>query len=108
MPVQIVRINEDQLGEQERNALDILVNLDVATLNQLKELMELSHPGEVGPQTLASFIALCGEERIDLSDAGVNAFKEAHGLGNRGPLQGVAARHCRGWSGGGRRSGRCS
>lgn len=89
MPVQIVRIDEDQLGEQERNALDILVNLDVASLNQLKQLMELSHPGEVGPQTLASFVRLCGDERIELSDTGVNAFKEAHSLGNRGPLQGV-------------------
>ena len=76
-------------SEVENNALDILVNLPLREFNSLKQLLELDIPGVVGPTTLGKFIILCNDEGLDLSDAGVSAFKTTHSLGNSGPLKGV-------------------
>jgi len=74
---------------QEHNAFDILALLPVAELNKLKTMMGLDMPGTLGRTTLDKFIALCGESQLDLSANGVSQFKESHGLGNSGALQGV-------------------
>jgi GH24 family phage-related lysozyme (muramidase) len=84
-------IDRTTLSEEARNALLILSTLPVEDVNVLKGLMHLSTPGVIGPQTVAAFAKLCAGPPVslDLSNAGVNAFKQANGLGNTGPVAGV-------------------
>ncbi|MCC6444221.1 MAG: lysozyme [Armatimonadetes bacterium] len=89
MPVTVLPGLEDGLGEEERNALEILVNLRLEDFNHLKQIMELDVPGVVGRTTLACFVKFCDGLGYDLSDAGVNTFKDTHRLGNTGVLRGV-------------------
>jgi len=89
MPAVIMEGTEEGLSAEERNALEILANLRVERVNRLKELMELDVPGVIGRMTVEYFARLCAEEGLDLSDAGVIAFKDRHHLGNMGVLRGV-------------------
>lgn len=82
-------IDRSTLAVEEDNALDVLVSLPVDKFNELKELMELDVPGVIGPTTLAKFLQLCKNKGIDLSHAGVNAFKDQNDLGNTGPVKGI-------------------
>ncbi len=82
-------IQIEALSEQEAHALDILQSLPEDKFNYLKELMELDIPSVVGPTTLTKFIELAHDCGFVLTDTGVNAFKDAHSLGNDGPLRGV-------------------
>ncbi len=87
----VQNVDRTTLSEEERNALAILAALPIADLDALKALLRLSTPGVIGPQTVATFAKLCAGPplSLDLSDAGVNAFKQANGLGNAGPLAGI-------------------
>jgi GH24 family phage-related lysozyme (muramidase) len=91
MSVSIESIDPASLSETERNGLAILENLSFDHFGNLKRLMSLSEPGIVGPQTLAEFVKLCRrpDVGIDLTDDGVNRFKDEHQLGNSGTLHGV-------------------
>lgn len=82
-------INVNTLSTEERNALDILENLPLAKFDRLKHLMELNEPNIIGPTTLQKFLQLCQEYKFDLSEAGVNAFKDQNKLGNTGAVKGV-------------------
>lgn len=88
---EIEGITLDTLPTERRYALAILSTIPVDDLNQLKSLMHLSRPGVIGPDTLNTFLTLCTTPPVslDLSVAGVNAFKDANGLGNTGPSKGV-------------------
>jgi len=79
----------DGLSVEQANALDLLTSLPVEQFNHLKDLMELSAPGILGPTTLEKFLELCTELKLDLSEAGVNKFKDNNLLGNTGNLRGV-------------------
>ncbi len=85
----IENINTSTLSTQPKYALAILSNLPVEEVNQLKQKMNLDHPGVVGMATLNAFVQLCQQQGFDLSEAGVNAFKEKHRLNNTGAYQGV-------------------
>ncbi|MEA2719191.1 MAG: lysozyme [Candidatus Eremiobacteraeota bacterium] len=85
----VQNINTSRLDEEQQNGLAILSHLSVDDLNQIKTALKLSGPGIIGPQTLDAFVALAGTLGIDLTNAGVNAFKDAHQLGNSGALAGV-------------------
>src|ERR1700716_4384 len=85
----VQNIDRSTLPENQRNGLAILEHLSVADLNQIKDVLKLSNPGVIGPQTLTAFVTLAGIAPLDLSNAGVNTFKNDHGLGNTGPLAGV-------------------
>lgn len=87
--VTVQGIERSTLSVEENHALDILVNLPVNKFNKLKELMELDVPGVVGLTTLAKFIQLCRDEGIDLTEAGVNTFKDKNGIGNTGAVKGM-------------------
>jgi GH24 family phage-related lysozyme (muramidase)/peptidoglycan hydrolase-like protein with peptidoglycan-binding domain len=87
--VTVEGIQPESLSIAERNALKILVNLPVEDVNQLKNVMHLGQPGVVGSTTLTMFAKLTEGLGFDLSEAGVNAFKDQHKLGNTGPLRGV-------------------
>ncbi|NCS27753.1 MAG: lysozyme [Microcystis aeruginosa F13-15] len=87
--VTIQGLDRRDLNEVENHALDILLNLPLANFNQIKQRLELDVPGVVGRTTLDKFIAFCQQKGLDLSEAGVNAFKDANGLGNTGLLRGV-------------------
>jgi len=90
MPVATIKaIDVSTLSTESKYALDILQNLPIEQVNKLKELLKLGDPGVVGPQTLAAFEQLCKSKGIDLTAAGVNAFKTEHRLGNSGQYQGV-------------------
>lgn len=82
-------IDRSILSDEQGHALDILTNLPVNKFNQLKELMELDVPGIVGPTTLAKFLELCKTKSLDLSEAGVNAFKDQNNIGNTGAVKGI-------------------
>jgi murein DD-endopeptidase MepM/ murein hydrolase activator NlpD len=77
------------LSTLQKNALAILSSLDLDDFDHLKEVMKLSQPGILGPQTLKDFQALCVRVKLDLSTDGVNAFKNVHELGNSGAQHGV-------------------
>lgn len=82
-------IERSTLSIEENHALDLLVNLPISKFNELKELMELDVPGIIGPTTLSKFLQFCKNEGIDLSEAGVNAFKDQNGIGNTGIIRGI-------------------
>lgn len=85
----IENIDEAALSVAEAYALDILTNVSVGELNRLKNAMALTTPGRIGPTTVKALVALCERLGLDLGEAGVNAFKDAHGLGNTGPVRGI-------------------
>ena len=87
LPVQ--NIDPASLSERQKNGLAILRNLTVDQLNRIKGMLKLSGPGVIGPQTLDAFVALAQQLNIDLTNAGVTAFKRANGLGDTGALAGV-------------------
>lgn len=90
MPVATIQdIDRKTLSTEESNALDILDDLAVDKVNKLKELMELDGPGVIGLSTLVKFLQLCQDQGFDLSDVGVNAFKDKHRLGNTGVVKGI-------------------
>lgn len=82
-------IDPTTLSTEEHNALAILENLPIAETNHLKNLMELTEPGIIGSTTLSTFLQFAKEHGFDLSEAGVNAFKNQHNLGNTGAVKGV-------------------
>lgn len=87
--IKIEGLDRMDLTEVENNALDILLNLFLEEFNQIKDVLELDIPGVVGKTTLKVFIEFCQEKSLDLSDAGVNKFKNDNQLGNTGVLKGV-------------------
>ena len=82
-------LDRSTLNIEENHALDILTNIPLNNFNQAKQRLELDVPGVVGRTTLDKFIAFCQQKGLDLSEAGVNTFKNASGLGSLGLLQGV-------------------
>lgn len=86
-PVQNIDIAS--LSESQKNGLAILRNLTADQLNRIKSVLKLGGPGVIGPQTLDAFVALAQRLSIDLTNAGVTAFKRANGLGDTGALAGV-------------------
>ena len=87
--ITIEGLDRRSLNEQENNALDILVNLSLEKFNQIKQILGLDVPGVVGKTTLSAFIEFCQEKSVDLSDSGVDKFKNDNNLGNTGVLKGV-------------------
>jgi GH24 family phage-related lysozyme (muramidase) len=87
----VIKVEPSTLNEQERNALAILAALPVDSVNELKQTLHLSEPGVVGRQTVGAFLTFAQAPpcSLDLSDAGVSAFKTANKLGNTGALAGV-------------------
>ena len=83
-------IDREQLSQiEEKYAFDILTNLPILKFDRLKALMKLSDPGILGLTTLEMFVALCKDNGFDLSENGVNKFKDSHSLGNTGEFKGV-------------------
>ena len=89
MPKPTIQNLPADLSPEQKNGLAILSSLEVDEFDHLKEILKLTMPGVIGPQTLADFLALSGRLQLDLSNGGVNAFKDAHHLGNAGDLHGV-------------------
>ena len=83
-------IARSKLSIEQNHALDILVNLPTARFNYLKlSILELDIPGVVTSATLEKFLELCQKHGFDLSEDGVNEFKNSRNLGNTGVLRGV-------------------
>lgn len=80
---------DTSLSPEKRNGLAILTHMRVDSVDHIKQLLKLGSPGVVGPETLEKFVTLCAHLNLDLSDAGVNHFKDAHELGNTGTSHGV-------------------
>ena len=74
---------------EEKYAFDILANLPIVKFDQLKNLMKLADPEVLSPTMLQQFVKLLKHQNLDLSEAGVNEFKEKHQLGNTGNIKGV-------------------
>jgi len=89
MTVTVSGIARESLSQEEKYAFDILVNLPILKFDRLKSLLNLSDPGVLGPTTLKTFLALSKDRGFDLSEDGVNKFKDSHGLGNTGDFKGV-------------------
>lgn len=75
--------------EQEHNATQLLTSMPVSDLNVLKQSLELETPDVLSPATLLRFIEVAQHLGFDLSNQGINAFKNSMHLGNEGLLQGV-------------------
>lgn len=82
-------INIDSLSTQEHNALNLLENLPLAEVNHLEQLMDLPACNTIDSMMLEKFLKFCFERGLDFSEAGVNAFKNQHKLGNTGAVKGV-------------------
>lgn len=88
--ISIEGLARNQLSVEQNHALDILINLPLAHFNYLKlRILELDIPGVVGATTLQEFLKFCKELDLDLSEDGVNQFKDSHDLGNTGALKGL-------------------
>lgn len=80
----------DGLSEKQRNAIAILTNLSLENFNNIKAILELGSPGILGLTTLNKFMELCAKEDFDLSNEGINAFKDKYlPRGNKGSQRGV-------------------
>jgi len=82
-------INIDSLSTQEHNALDLLENLPLAEVNHLQQLMESPACNTIDSTMLEKFLKFCFERGLDFTEAGVNAFKNQHQLGNTGSVKAV-------------------
>lgn len=82
-------IDASILTTEAKSALAILQNLSAEQVSKLQQQMQLEASGTVDLPTLTALVQFCKAKGIDLSTAGVNAFKTAHGLGNTGAYQGV-------------------
>lgn len=88
--VTIEGLARNLLSVEQNHALDILTNLPLAHFNTLKlKILELNIPGVVGSTTLEKFLELCKRLGFDLSESGVNEFKDSKKLGNTGLIKGV-------------------
>lgn len=87
--VVVENIQLEDLSPADRIALTILTNLSVQEVNKVKAILGLGQPGVIGPTTLMKFVKLMQDLDFDLSEAGVNAFKEKNRLGNIGSMKGV-------------------
>ncbi|MGI2905492.1 peptidoglycan-binding protein [Tolypothrix sp. VBCCA 56010] len=82
-------ININLLSVEERYAFDILRNLPIDKLSRLKTLLKVDESQAIGRETLQKFLQFVQENRFDLTESGVNDFKEKHGLGNAPPWTGI-------------------
>lgn len=82
-------INVDFLSVEERYAFDILRNLPIEKLSQLKALLKVDESQAIGRETLQKFLRFAKDNSLDLTESGVNNFKEKHGLGNAPPWTGI-------------------
>lgn len=87
--ITIEGITRNTLSQEANYALDILVNLSLKEFNRIKTLLELDTPNKVGVTTLEKFLTLCKELGFNLSETGVNQFKDKHNLGNSGVVKGI-------------------
>ena len=90
--ITVLGIDRANLSEiEEKHAFDILLNLPIVKFDRLKNLIKLSDPGVgvLNPTTLKQFVTLIKDQGFDLSNVGVNEFKEKHQLGNAGNIRGV-------------------
>jgi GH24 family phage-related lysozyme (muramidase) len=85
----VQNLDPASLTEAERNAFAILWHVSPDDLAALKHDMDIGIPTTIGPQTVTAFAALCLARGLDLSDAGVSAFKVLHQLGDTGPNHGA-------------------
>lgn len=90
MSIAIEGLARNDLSVDQNHALDILVNLSMVQFNYLKlNILELDIPGVIGATTLEMFVELCQKLKLNLSEDGVNEFKESRKLGNTGVLKGI-------------------
>lgn len=82
-------IHPDTFSPEEKYALDILENLPVAESDHLKNLMDLNTQSAINLTTVRTLVEFAHKYGFDLSEAGINAFKDAHKLGNTGAVRGV-------------------
>jgi GH24 family phage-related lysozyme (muramidase) len=83
-------IDRNTLSEAERNALDILASLPLDKLNVLKEKLEIDIPMMLSETVLKKFLGFCQGKKLNLSNQGVNDFKDEQiPGGNVGLLKGV-------------------
>lgn len=88
--ITVLGIDRTNLSEiEEKYAFDILTNLPIVKFDRLKNLMKLTDLGVLNLTTLKQFVKLLKDQGFDLSDVGVNEFKENHQLGNAGNIRGV-------------------
>lgn len=88
--IKVSGIEREKLSQvEEKYAFDILTNLPIVKFDRLKQLMKLTDPGVLGPTTLTQFVALCKSGGFDLSEKGVNEFKDKNQLGNTEEFKGV-------------------
>jgi hypothetical protein len=86
----VLDIERENLSQiEEKYAFDILKNLPIVKFDRLKNLMKLTDLGVLNPTTLKQFVTLLKDQGFDLSEAGVNEFKEKHQLGNAGNIRGI-------------------
>lgn len=87
--VTVEGIQTETLSIEERSALNILMSLPVEDVKRLQELMQIARSSVISASSLAKFLKLTHDLGFDLSEDGVNAFKEKHLLGNTGAVKGV-------------------
>src|ERR1035437_6637809 len=89
MPLPMQGIDSTVLNPVELSALSILSQLAPDELAAIKHILHLGLPAVVGAQTLHAFVALCASSGMDLTPAGIAAFKQTHGLDNTGDNRGA-------------------
>ncbi|MDY7013050.1 MAG: peptidoglycan-binding protein [Cyanobacteriota bacterium] len=82
-------LNFERLSIEERYAFDILRHLPIDKLVRLKALLKVNESEVIGRETLQAFLQFAIDHQFDLTESGVNAFKEQHGLGNTAPWTGI-------------------
>jgi GH24 family phage-related lysozyme (muramidase) len=79
----------NQLSDEEKNALDVLIHLRPEQLTELKNIFTLPDSSVIGPASLAEFLLLASKASLFFSPEAVNSFKKDQEIDNEGILEGV-------------------
>jgi GH24 family phage-related lysozyme (muramidase) len=79
----------NQLSDEEKNALDVLIHLRPEQLTELKNIFTLPDSSVIGPVSLAEFLLLASKVSVFFSPEAVNSFKKEKEIDNEGILEGV-------------------
>ena len=79
----------NQLSDEEKNALDVLIHLRPEQLTELKNIFTLPDSSVIGPVSLAEFLLLASKVPLFFSPEAVNSFKKEQKIDNEGILEGV-------------------
>lgn len=87
--IAIENMDTEQLSTEDSYALAILKHLSADQVSQVKQWLQIDRPDVIDGATLKALVQFCAQKGLNLSAAGVSAFKQAHFLNDSDTNHGV-------------------